>query len=253
MIRSKASTVLPFCLGLFFLSCISKAEHKTEIKSLRSDDGFAVVELFTSEGCSSCPPADELMAAVQKDFGKDVHILCYHVDYWDRLGWKDRFSDARYTERQNEYASFFNLDGSYTPQAIVNGRTEFVGSNHGKLYNAIKEQLTAKQETKIEADADLSGDKITVHYKSDVSKNELLNFALVQAAAETNVKRGENSGKKLVHVRVVRELKTLANAAKEGTVDFKLPAGLSAKELRLVCFLQNKKNMGINAVTEVEL
>src|SRR5882757_10188754 len=93
-------------------------------------NGFAVVELFTSEGCSSCPSADALVAAVQKE-NKDqpVYILAFHVDYWDRLGWKDAFSDAAYSDRQRAYASWLRLSSIYTPQVVVNGRKEFVGSD----------------------------------------------------------------------------------------------------------------------------
>src|SRR5580704_5223589 len=78
--------------------------------------GFAVVELFTSEGCSSCPPADELVAKIEKESkDKPVYILAYHVDYWNRLGWKDVFSSAEYSKRQNEYAGYLHLQQIYTP------------------------------------------------------------------------------------------------------------------------------------------
>src|ERR1700743_69163 len=92
-----------------------------------ADKGIAVIELFTSEGCSSCPPADELVAKIQKENkDKPVYILAYHVDYWDRLGWKDSFSNADFTKRQNSYAKVLRLQSVYTPQIIVNGKTEFV-------------------------------------------------------------------------------------------------------------------------------
>src|ERR1700755_2161390 len=102
-------------------------------------DGVAVGELFTSEGCSSCPPADALVAAVQKE-EKDqpVYILAFHVDYWDRLGWKDAFSSADYTARQKQYAQWLKLPQYYTPQAVINGTTECVGSEEANLRNAIK-------------------------------------------------------------------------------------------------------------------
>jgi hypothetical protein len=95
----------------------------------------SVVELFTSEGCSSCPSADKLVAVAQKEFKENTIVLSYHVDYWDRLGWKDPFSKAAYTDRQRLYAEHLNLQSVYTPQAIVNGKTEFVGSNKTALWN----------------------------------------------------------------------------------------------------------------------
>ena len=112
------------------------------VSKKRVADGFAVVELFTSEGCSSCPPADELVARIQKENSdQPVYILSFHVDYWNNLGWKDPFSSAAYSKRQKEYANRLNLQSIYTPQVIVNGRTEFVGSDEGKMLNAIKSNL----------------------------------------------------------------------------------------------------------------
>src|ERR1700749_4412386 len=107
--------------------------------------GFAVVELFTSEGCSSCPDADALIARVQQqDKDLPVYVLAYHVDYWNRLGWKDAFSDAAYTDRQKRYASWLKLTSIYTPQVVVNWQTQFVGSEGVTLANSIK---TALQQT----------------------------------------------------------------------------------------------------------
>src|SRR6185369_6535980 len=96
--------------------------------------GIAVVELFTSEGCSSCPPADDALAAADKAYTGHVYVLGFHVDYWDRLGWKDPFSNASWTERQNRYAGKFDLTSIYTPQAVVNGTTQFTGSEKNRLF-----------------------------------------------------------------------------------------------------------------------
>ena len=107
-----------------------------------------VVELFTSEGCSSCPPADELLqrlAATQPVAGAEVIALEQHVDYWNRLGWTDPFSAAQFSARQGEYADYFNSSGVYTPQMIVDGQTEFPGSNQTKARAAIS---TAAQQPK---------------------------------------------------------------------------------------------------------
>ena len=94
-----------------------------------------VVELFTSEGCSSCPPADKLLTSAQSNFGNEIIVLSYHVDYWDRLGWKDPFSKAIFSERQRMYSQKLNLSSVYTPQAIVNGQVQFVGSDKKLLWN----------------------------------------------------------------------------------------------------------------------
>ena len=99
------------------------------------DKGFAVSgQLFTSECCSSCPPADQLVAKIQKEVkDRPVYILAYHVDYWNRQGWKDAFSSADYTKRQQDYASYLHIQSVYTPQIVVNGRTEFVGSGRSDV------------------------------------------------------------------------------------------------------------------------
>jgi hypothetical protein len=97
----------------------------------------SVVELFTSEGCSSCPSADKLVAVAQKEFNENTIVLSYHVNYWDRLGWKDPFSKAAYTDRQRQYAEHLHLESVYTPQAIVNGKTAFVGSNKTALWTTL--------------------------------------------------------------------------------------------------------------------
>src|SRR5271167_1475342 len=104
----------------------------------------AVVELFTSEGCSSCPPADAAlaeMAANARKSGAPVFALAFHVDYWNYLGWTDRFSDAAYTRRQSDYARAFNTDQVYTPQMIVNGVDQFVGSDRDAAKRAIDAAL----------------------------------------------------------------------------------------------------------------
>ena len=99
-----------------------------------------VVELFTSEGCSSCPPADALLQSLvdaQPIDGAQIIGLGHHVDYWDRLGWRDKFSSGASTARQQRYARTFNVDSIYTPQMVVDGRDEFVGSNRSAAWQAI--------------------------------------------------------------------------------------------------------------------
>src|SRR5579859_6935835 len=105
--------------------------------------GFAVLELFTSEGCSSCPPADELASRVASQYRWNVYVLSFHVDYWDQLGWKDIYSNAEYTQRQRDYAQTFYLNSIYTPQAIINGKSQMVGSNEEKLKSTLESELAS--------------------------------------------------------------------------------------------------------------
>jgi hypothetical protein len=214
--------------------------------------GFAIVELFTSEGCSSCPPADDVMIKLAKEFPEHVYFLGYHVDYWDYIGWKDAFASADNTERQRHYASVFGLSSIYTPQMVVNGEKEFVGSREGQLRNTIQEELKGPASSVIELTAkDNDAGTITVAYRAIMAGKASLNIALVQLMATTNVKCGENNGHRLNHINIVREIKTIA-ASKEAisTVDFKIPSGLSSKDIKLIAFIQDKNNLKITGAAE---
>ena len=213
---------------------------------------FAVVELFTSEGCSSCPAADEAVAAISKEYKGNVFVLEFHVDYWNRLGWKDEFSNAAYSERQRKYAAALGLDGVYTPQAVINGREEFVGSDVDRLHKSVKQQLgiTSKKSIGI-AVAAISQHTLEVAYETTAGSNAMLNIALVQLHATTNVKRGENGGRQLSHINIVRDFKTVMN--EKGKVMLNIPAGLTAGECKLISYLQDGQALKILDAAETTL
>lgn len=210
--------------------------------------GIALVELFTSEGCSSCPPADEALAAAAKAYTGHVYVLGYHVDYWNRLGWKDPFSDAAWTARQSRYADRFNLNSIYTPQVIVNGKTEFTGSDRKRLFATIEDALTHPAAAAPVLDAKADGDKnIIVTGKTSLSPGQELYIALVQRHADTQVKKGENEGKHIYHINIVRGLKALP--AGTGSVSFRLPADLNASDFTIIAFVQDKQSLAVSAAT----
>jgi hypothetical protein len=214
--------------------------------------GFAVVELFTSEGCSSCPPADELVAKIEKEsMGKPVYILAYHVDYWNRLGWKDQFSSADYSKRQNDYAGYLNLQSVYTPQIVVNGKTEFVGSEEGTLRNAISTGLQKTSASQIALNVStISQTGANLKYNTEgTDKNSVLLIAVLQKNAQTKVERGENSGRTLSHVQIVRKLQRVALSANSGVVNVSLPAGFNSQNWEIIGFLQNTLNGAITGAT----
>ncbi len=177
--------------------------------------GVAVVELFTSQGCSSCPPADQLLAAVAELNTKrrlPVYCLSFHVDYWNSLGWADPFSDKQYTARQHAYAAKMRSDRVYTPQMVVNGAVEFVGSDAGRAKEAFKAALSRQPSSKValQTQSLSDGSQIAVRYAVSRSQpREVLNVALAQIAAGNAVPRGENAGKDLSHVNVVRAFQTV--------------------------------------------
>lgn len=221
-----------------------------------SDKGFAVVELFTSEGCSSCPSAEAVAEKLNKEMGdKPVYILAYHVDYWDRGGWRDVFSSKDYTKRQNDYANWFNLSSIYTPQVVVNGKNEFVGSQEGTLRNAIQSGLKGGSKASVELDhATENAGKVSVAYHATAGPNIDLVTALVQPYAQVKVKGGENGGRTLSHVRIVRQVQHQAlNGSKEGNISLTLPKGTDTKNWEVVSFLQDTNTGEILGATQVAL
>ena len=142
MRRISALAILVFgiaCVGIAYISVSGKT---TEAGTPRK---AVVVELFTSEGCSSCPPADELLGHLRQDLSaKNIQVipLGFHVDYWDGLGWKDRFSSAEFTQRQEQYAQALRVDGPYTPEMVVDGAVEFVGNDAGRAQQADRQQAS---------------------------------------------------------------------------------------------------------------
>ena len=217
--------------------------------SANADKGFAVVELFTSEGCSSCPPADKAVAKLLKEHNSNVYVLGYHVDYWDNLGWKDIFSNAAYTQVQRNYAKTLKLSSVYTPQIIVNGADQFVGSDEKKLNAAVNKSLQQPSIVKLNIEA-RAGDnhEISVHYSTDAS-NANLHVALIQLSAENKIQRGENTGATLHHVNIVRDIITVPVIA-SGNVTLKIPDNLNAADCEVIAFTQNTGDNKISGATE---
>jgi hypothetical protein len=241
------ATIILLGLSFMVISFFKRSESK-------SGQGFAVVELFTSEGCSSCPPADEAVAEISKQNKSNVFILGYHVDYWNYLGWKDAFSNSAYSNRQKQYASLLKLNSVYTPQIIVNGKTEFVGSDKNKLQQTITKELNSEMIKPFDISAKSNDDKtVVVNFKSSLQANEIINVALVQLQAQSDVKRGENNGRQLHHINIVRDLKMIDASNKQSSVNFILPDGLSKKDFKIIIFSQNKNNLQIDNAGEIAI
>lgn len=203
-----------------------------------------MVELFTSEGCSSCPPADRQLAFLENTQpAADARIitLAFHVDYWDGPGWKDRFSSAAFSERQNDYVQRLKLESSYTPEMVVDGRAEFVGSDAGRAAAAIAE---AAGGAKGVVNVSLDGANAVVEIQG-LPPHEAATVFLATAESNivTEVKGGENGGRKLSHVSVVRRLEKIGGvSAPEAT--FRKAVALTTdpswnwKNLKFVAFVQ---------------
>ncbi len=218
-----------------------------------------LVELFTSEGCSSCPPADRVLAQLEKEQpnpNAEIITLALHVDYWNRLGWKDEFSSALYSQRQSVYGQQFKLAQVYTPQMVVDGQKHFVGSNLSEANKAITDSAKIEK-----ANIELLNTEDNLKIKiSDIPKhaNATVFLAFAEDNLSTNVKAGENSGRNLEHTSVVRELKSVGivtaeqnSLETETTLQFQ--PGWKKENLKLVVFVQDNISRKILGVSKIGL
>jgi hypothetical protein len=248
---------------LYFLLLILSATlffsfaKKPISKTINSFEPIAVVELFTSQGCSSCPSADKLLGKTilkAEREHKKIFALSYHVDYWNRLGWIDPFSSEIFSKRQADYVSVLNASGAYTPQIIVNGGNEFVGSNETaltqSLYNALHTETSANFTL---LSTTINNSKLLVKYavegNIDVST---INIALITAKETTVIKRGENEGYTLVNENVVRQLIT-EKASKDGEIEITSQVGSSNNNTAIIAFIQQKNDYKIIAAASQKI
>jgi len=242
--------LLPIIVFSVSLLTISFSTASLKNKMAKEQEGFALIELFTSEGCSSCPPADEALEEIQKKYNdKDVLVLSYHVDYWNKLGWKDIFSDASFTQRQEYYSNIFRLNNIYTPQVVVNGKKEFLGSDKSKLISSIEEQLKEISSVSIKLNVLQNAEgKIDVRYSAEGTdaKKEQAILVLIQKMGVNEIKKGENKGRTLHHINIVRNIFYLP--LKEKTTSFTPPTGLKKEDIFVVGIIQDKKSGKIKAV-----
>ncbi|MBV6631812.1 MAG: DUF1223 domain-containing protein [Alphaproteobacteria bacterium] len=181
-----------------------------------------VVELFTSQGCSSCPPADAFLAELSKR--QDVIALAYHVDYWDRLGWKDPFSSSWATQLQSSYSRRHNRRNNYTPQMIVDGEVDVIGSRRNMVLRAVEDELAkAQHQPRVKVAFIPNGEKVTVDL-SGMANNVEAEVLLMRydELHQTKIGRGENGGRTLNYHHVVRERRVLGRWRGE-PVQFKVP------------------------------
>jgi hypothetical protein len=234
--------------GLSLSGCMTSAEVDGAVAPTTRPVGVAVVELFTSEGCSSCPPADRVLAALATEAARDgtpVYPLAFHVDYWDRLGWADRFASAEFSRRQHDYAAAARAANVYTPQMIVNGEAAgFVGSQGPLARRAVAAALARPAAAAVELS--VARGKDAAHLRADYrvtgqTAGCFLNLAVVQTEVRTDVARGENAGRTLRHANVVRAFRTVDLKDPAGGVDLVLPADVRPADARVVGYVQDGK------------
>jgi hypothetical protein len=211
-----------------------------------------LVELFTSEGCSSCPPADALLEKLdrlQPVAGAELIVLSEHVDYWNHIGWEDPYSSRFYSDRQSSYARHFRSDTVYTPQMVVDGSQQFVGSDARAADWAFAQALKAPKigvrlsEILVDAGKSIRAHVETETLPASLSQGEVdVYLAVAFRHAESSVSGGENAGRRLTHAGVVRTLVKIGSLQPGQSfvqdVQAKLERGVDPGNLRLIAFIQ---------------
>jgi len=211
---------------------------------------FAVVELFTSEGCNTCPPAEKVLGELKAEAEKNkqnIYFLEYHVDYWNRLGWKDPFSKNQFTLRQENYSRVLPGKEVYTPQLVINGETELTGSDKKTAQDRIQKALAKNPVAAIRIDSrEVRNDTLWVSYSmGKADKNASVKIAITEDGLQSNVLRGENEGKKLVHDAVVRIFYSSESAESKATIKIALKGFVPKKGMQLIALVQQRQSMKI--------
>lgn len=244
-------------VGPFFLDSRTEAREESGEPGPAHPDRLVVVELFTSQGCSSCPPADRLLSRLGSDPQLEGRVvpLSFHVDYWNRLGWQDPFSSATWTQRQERYARALRARSLYTPQMVINGEREMVGSSESRVRDAIRRSLAEPPAGTLDVRlGDLTEVElpVTVHAELIGRRTHDLVLALFQTGLETDVPRGENAGRHLANDYVVRHLEEVAELTADApkvaaTFRLEVEPDWTAGDLGVAAFLQDPKTLAVGA------
>jgi hypothetical protein len=261
--------------AVVFATFMMRRGTMTSTPALERADGVrspVIVELFTSEGCSSCPPADAVLEKLQQTqsvAGAEVIALSEHVDYWNYIGWSDPFSSAAFSARQEAYArALGQQDRIYTPQMIVDGQTEFVGNSMDKAREAIAKAAGSPKadvriitpKTKTEKDDRAIRLGVSVKNVPPITKGDVAEVILVitEDNLSSNVSRGENSGRKLAHTAVVRKMRAIGGVDPstkgfESETNVAVATGWKRDDLRVVVFVQERAHRRVLGAASIKL
>lgn len=253
---------LMFSLALL-ASCSGMRGAAYDESASGKPSSVAVVELFTSEGCSSCPPADALLQRInlkQTSAGQLIVGISEHVTYWNELGWKDPYSLPVFTDRQNAYAVRFSREGPYTPQMVLNGRNEFIGSDSASLEHALREDARKDHLPLKILSSNAAGSGLDVKFSvmDQMARPFDIVAVLTDDADKSNVLHGENGGRLLQHVSVARSLARVATVRgnAEQSVHIVLPQGFrieGGSGHHLILFAQEPHQGAIVAAATTQL
>ncbi len=268
--------LLCLCVAMLLLSAavghkgqLTEQGYEPAPRSAQGQRTPVVVELFTSEGCSSCPPADALLAQLDRTQpvpGAEIIALKQHVDYWNDLGWRDPYSSEQFSARQEAYAQAFGNNGLYTPQMVVDGRTEFVGSREGQARQAIA-QAARTPKTAVHlvwAAAPAGGNSapldVRIEQLGGATPGDTAEvfLAITESSLHSEISSGENAGRKLDHTAVVRVLKRIGIAdppaaafAAQAVVE--ISSGWKRENLRAVVLVQESRSRRMLAAASIAL
>jgi len=220
-----------------------------------------LLELFTSEGCSSCPPADALLETLNREqpvSGAELVVVSEHVDYWNRLGWKDPFSSALFSRRQQEYARSLGVGDVYTPQLVIDGRAELIGSDRKKALSAIQAALR-EPKAPIEISVSRENDAASLHVSAKPIKetgSRTLFAIVVREKATSQVVRGENEGRRLSHVSVAESVQEIGKWKSGEALNCDVSLGVRENgggPRRVIVFAQDHSRGRVTAVAQARL
>ncbi len=219
-----------FIFGMSFVSCVWAQAP-------------VVVELFTSEGCSSCPPADALLVQLSQkpSPGVDLILLGEHVDYWNHDGWRDRFSSAQFSQRQSDYEKHFHVAEVYTPQMVIDGHLQLVGNDVAALNRDVQLESAQAKTAQVSLQWE-TGDHLKIGVQAPSTKHLHVFFAVTEDGLTTVIAGGENSGRTLQHAAVVRQLRdvgSVKNGSFEKIVEVSRNSGWNAAHLKVAVLVQD--------------
>ena len=251
--------IVALLLSLFALSYSFTAETRAQASPPGANRRPVVVELFTSEGCSTCPPADQLLLKLEEEQfvdGAEVIAIEEHVDYWNHDGWTDPFSSSEWTMRQQDYAATFKIDGVYTPQMVIDGHEQFVGSRINEVSASIQRNAQRQKARVAVSEITTTGKQskqfqVTVSDLFDPPERDSCEVWLLitEKGLSSQVKAGENAGKNLQHASIVRWMHRVGVANGNGAPSLfstvKLRPSWKTQDLRAVAFVQARRSKQI--------
>ena len=244
--RSSAQLSVKTGIAAALILCASQSIHAAECSAKSGNATVPLLELYTSEGCSSCPPADKWLSGQKHDPSKFTP-LAFHVDYWDYIGWKDKFSKAEYSDRQRKIAAFGGAGFVYTPQFVMNGR-DFKGWDNSRLNEKIESSQKLASRANLSLNAVQENGKITLKTNAQTTnpadaKNVDVFVAIYENKLVSKVNAGENSGRELKHDYVVRDFFGAYQISNQNefSKNFNLDAAWNKRDAGAVIFVQNSQ------------